>query len=49
MKTLLAFLQFLIGRKKYWLIPVFLVLAVFGLLIVATQGTALSPFVYTLW
>ncbi|MDN3647005.1 DUF5989 family protein [Pontixanthobacter aestiaquae] len=49
MKTLVEFWRFLLLRKKYWLLPVFLVLALFGALIVMTQGTAISPFVYTLW
>ena len=49
MKTLVEFWRFLVLRKKYWLLPIFLVLAVFGALIVMTQGTAISPFVYTLW
>ncbi|WP_202392094.1 DUF5989 family protein [Pontixanthobacter gangjinensis] len=49
MKTLVEFWRFLLVRKKYWLLPVFLVLALFGALIVMTQGTAISPFVYTLW
>lgn len=49
MKTILAFAKFLISRKRYWLLPIFLVLAIFGVLIVATQGTAAAPFVYALW
>ena len=36
-------------RKKYWLIPVILVLALFGGLIVLTQGSAVAPFIYTLF
>jgi len=40
---------FIISRKKYWLVPILLVLVVFGLLIVLTQGTAVAPFVYTLF
>lgn len=49
MKTILAFAKFLISRKRYWLLPIFLVLSVFGALIVATQGTAVAPFIYVLW
>lgn len=40
---------FLNKRKKYWLLPIILVLLFFGVLIVMTSGTAVSPFVYTLF
>ena len=40
---------FLSTRKKYWLLPVILVLLFFGVLIVMTSGTAVAPFVYTLF
>ena len=36
-------------RKKWWLGPIVLVLALFGALIVFTQASALAPFVYTLF
>jgi hypothetical protein len=36
-------------RKKYWLLPVILMLALFGGLIVLTQGSAIAPFIYTLF
>jgi hypothetical protein len=36
-------------RKKWWLGPIVLVLALFGALIVLAQGSALAPFVYTLF
>jgi hypothetical protein len=49
MKTLIEFWRFLIGRKKFWLLPVFLVLAIFGALIILTQGSAISPLVYTIF
>lgn len=49
MNTLAEFWRFLIFRKKYWLIPIFLVLAVFGVLIVMTQGSAISPLIYTMF
>ena len=41
--------EFLRVRKKFWLLPIILVLALFGGLIVLTQGTAVAPFVYTLF
>lgn len=36
-------------RKKWWLGPIILVLLVMGLFIVVTQGSALAPFIYTLF
>jgi len=36
-------------RKKYWLLPVILILLVFGILIVLTGGSAIAPFIYTLF
>ncbi len=49
MSFLKEFWEFLIVRKKYWLIPIILVLALFGGLIVLSQGTAVAPFIYTLF
>lgn len=40
---------FLRTRKKYWLIPIILMLLFFGALIFLTSGTAISPFIYTLF
>src|SRR5262249_31764066 len=39
------FTAFLLERKKYWLLPVFIVMAIFGGLIVLTKGTAGAPFI----
>jgi len=36
-------------RKKFWMLPILLFLAIFGGLIVLTQGTAVAPFIYTLF
>ena len=41
--------QFMRARKKYWLAPIILVLLVFGGLIVLVQGSAVAPFIYTLF
>ena len=41
--------QFFMARRKYWLFPVMIVLAVLGGLVVLTQGTAVAPFIYTLF
>tara|TARA_Y100000992_G_C21005776_1_gene368689 strand:- start:165 stop:314 length:150 start_codon:yes stop_codon:yes gene_type:complete len=49
MEFLKELFLFIKERKKYWLIPILLVLAIFGFLIVLTQGTAIAPFVYTIF
>lgn len=41
--------RFLMIRKKFWLLPIFFMLVVFGALIVLTQGSAVAPFIYTLF
>jgi hypothetical protein len=43
------FWSFLRVRKKYWLMPVFIVMVLFGGLIVLTKGSAVAPFIYTLF
>lgn len=43
------FWLFLRVRKKWWLAPIMIVLGLMGLLIVATQGSAIAPFIYTLF
>ena len=42
-------LQFFWERKLWWLMPMILTLMLLGLLIVFTQGTAVAPFIYTLF
>ena len=49
MSFLKEFWEFLIVRKKYWLLPIIIVLALFGGLIVLTQGSAVAPFIYTIF
>jgi Family of unknown function (DUF5989) len=49
MSFLAEFCQFLHTRKKYWLMPVILMLFVSGGLIVLTKGSVVAPFVYTLF
>ena len=41
--------QFMRARKKYWLLPIVMMMALFGGLIVLTQGTAVAPFIYTVF
>jgi hypothetical protein len=43
------FYEFLKIRKKYWLLPILIILFVFGALIVLTQGTVIAPFIYTIF
>ena len=40
---------FMRTRKKYWLLPVIIVMAIFGALVILTQGSAVAPFIYTLF
>jgi len=40
---------FMKERKKFWLLPIVIVLLMFGGLIVLTQGSAVAPFIYTLF
>ena len=40
---------FLKVRKKFWLLPIILILLLFGVLIVLTSGSAIAPFIYTLF
>ena len=41
--------DFMKVRKKFWLLPIILVMLLFGGLIVFTSGTAVAPFIYTLF
>jgi len=40
---------FMKERKKFWLLPIILILLALGVLIVLTQGSAIAPFIYTLF
>jgi hypothetical protein len=50
---MLSFVQelwgFMRARKKFWLLPILVMLAIFGGLIILTQGSAIAPFIYTLF
>ncbi len=48
-RVLGEFIRFLRARKKYWLAPIVIVLILLSLLIVFSQGSALSPFIYVLF
>ena len=49
MSFLFEFWSFLKTRKKYWLLPIMLALAIFGGLIIFTQGSAVAPFIYAIF
>jgi hypothetical protein len=49
MSFLSEFWRFLRVRKKFWLLPIMFMMLVFGGLIVLTQGSAVAPFIYTLF
>ena len=46
LKDLWAFMR---QRKKFWLLPIIIVLVLLGTLIVLAQGSAVAPFIYTLF
>ena len=49
MEFLAEFWSYLRARKKFWLVPVLLVLVVFGGLVILAKGSAIAPFIYTIF
>lgn len=49
LSILLEFWDFLRLRKKWWLAPVVILLLTLGLILVVTEGSALAPFIYSLF
>ena len=49
MSFLAEFWEFMRARKKFWLFPLVLLTLVFGGLVVLTNGSAIAPFIYTLF
>ena len=49
MEFLKEFWEFLKVRKKYWLLPIIMVLVLFGGLIILSQGSVIAPFIYTIF
>jgi hypothetical protein len=41
--------QFIKVRKKFWLLPIIVMMVLFGGLLVLTQGSAVAPFIYTIF
>lgn len=49
MEFISEFTRFLLARKKYWLAPILLAMLLVGFLIVFSKGSAVAPFVYTVF
>lgn len=49
MGFILELWSFLRERKKFWLLPILVMMVIFGGLIVLSQGSAVAPFIYTLF
>jgi hypothetical protein len=49
MSFLMEFWRFLRARKKFWLVPILVTLLILGGLLVLAQGSAIAPFIYTLF
>tara|TARA_B100000686_G_C16728773_1_gene939353 strand:- start:1081 stop:1230 length:150 start_codon:yes stop_codon:yes gene_type:complete len=49
MSFFIEFWAFIRVRKKYWLLPIFIIFVLFGGLIFLTQGSAVAPFIYTIF
>ena len=49
MSFIVEFWSFLRSRKKFWLLPIIIVLLIFGGLLILAQGSAVAPFVYTIF
>ena len=49
MSTIVELWEFMRVRKKFWLLPLMILMVVFGGLVVLTKGTAVAPFLYTIF
>ena len=49
LSTILEFIDFLKTRKKWWLAPIVIIMLLMGSLILLTEGSAVAPFIYTLF
>lgn len=49
MTFLIELWQFMQARKKFWLLPILIMAVLFGGLIILTKGSAVAPFIYTLF
>jgi hypothetical protein len=46
---IIEILAFLKARKKFWLLPIILIMVVFGGMLILAQGSAVAPFIYTIF
>jgi hypothetical protein len=49
MTFLREFVRFVLRRKKYWLVPVLLVMVLIGGVVVLSQGSVIAPLIYTIF
>jgi hypothetical protein len=49
MEFLIELWSFLRYRKKFWLLPIIFMLVLFGGLVILSQGSAIAPFIYTIF
>jgi len=49
MSFLIEFWSFMRARKKFWMLPIMIMMLLFGGLVVLTQGSAIAPFIYTIF
>lgn len=49
LKNIAEIFKFLVERKKFWLIPIIVILFIFSFIMVIVEGSAVSPFIYALF
>lgn len=49
MSFITEFWQFLKVRKKFWMLPIIILMVVFGGLVILAKGSAIAPFIYTIF
>ena len=49
MNFIIEIFNFMKARKKFWLLPIIIILTLFGALLFFTSGTVVAPFIYTLF
>ncbi len=49
MEFIKEFIEFLMHRKKFWLVPIIVIMALLGILLIVAQNSVVAPFIYTLF
>ena len=49
MEFIKEFIEFLKQRKKFWLLPIIVIMVLFGILLIAAQNSVVAPLIYTLF